>query len=66
MGTRKPVRDAMHRQPSRGITLKLSDGRTFFIEHPNFIGFPATEQGQPITMSDRVGTHLLDVDRLIS
>ena len=43
---------------------KLSDGRTFLIEHPNFIGFPAMERGQDKTVDDREGTHFLDGDLL--
>ena len=65
MATREQVRDAMHAQPFRGFTIKLSDGRTFFIDHPDFIAIPATKRGRDITVNDREGTHRIDLLHIV-
>jgi len=65
MATRDQVRDAMHSQPFRGFTIKLTDGRTFFIRHPDFIAVPATERGRDITVNDQEGTHRIDLLHIV-
>jgi hypothetical protein len=65
MATRQQVRDAMHTQPFRGFTIKLSDGRTFFIHHPDFIAVPANERGRDVTVNDREGTHRIDLLHIV-
>jgi hypothetical protein len=61
MATREQVRNAMHQQPFRGFTIKLSDGLTFFIHHPDFISLPVAERRRDVAVHDREGTHLIDL-----
>lgn len=65
MATREQVREAMHGQPFLGFTIKLTDGRSFFIKHPDFIAVPATERGRDITVNDQEGTHRIDLLHIV-
>jgi hypothetical protein len=65
MATREQVRDAMHQQPFRGFTIKLTDGRSFTVHHPDFIAIPATERGRDITVNDQEGTHRIDLLHIV-
>jgi hypothetical protein len=65
MATRDQVRDAMHQQPFLGFTVKLTDGRTFYIHHPDFISIPTTERGRNVTVHDDEGTHLIDLLHIV-
>ena len=60
MPTRQQVRDAMHRQPFLGFTVRLTDGRCFFVKHPDFISVPETDRGRDLIIHDR-GTHRIDL-----
>jgi hypothetical protein len=60
MGTREQVREAMHRQPFLGFTVRLVDGRSFQVKHPDFIAVPETVRGRNLVIHDK-GTHLIDI-----
>ena len=60
MATRQQVRDAMHRQPFLGFTIRLTDGRSFFVKHPDFISVPETDRGRDLIVHDK-GTHRIDL-----
>jgi hypothetical protein len=60
MATRDQVRNAMHRQPFRGFTVRLVDGRSFHIKHPDFISVSEQARGRHIVIHDK-GTHHLDL-----
>jgi hypothetical protein len=60
MATIEQVRDAMHRQPFLGFTVRLVDGRSFLIKHPDFISVPETPRGRNLVIHDR-GTHNIDI-----
>ena len=40
MPTIQQVRDAMHTQPFRTFTVKLVDGQSYTVKHPDFISVP--------------------------
>ena len=61
MATIQQVRDAMHRAPFRGFTVRLSDGRHFVISHPDFISVSPIPQGRDLVIHDDVGTHRIDL-----
>lgn len=60
MATREQVREAMHRQPFLGFTVRLTDGRTFDVRHRDFISIPETDRGRNLVIHDR-GMHLIDI-----
>lgn len=60
MATRQQVREAMHRQPFKGFTIRLTDGRSFFVRHPDFVSVPETDRGRDLVVHDQ-GTHRIDL-----
>lgn len=60
MATRQQVREAMHRQPFLGFTVRLTDGRSFFVKHPDFISVPETDRGRDLVIHHQ-GTHRIDL-----
>lgn len=60
MATIEQVRNAMHRQPFRGFTVRLVDGRSFHVKHPDFISVPDTPRGRDLVIHDK-GTHHVDI-----
>jgi hypothetical protein len=61
MATIEQVRDAMHTAPSRGFTLKLTDGQEYFVRHPDFISVPVSPRGRDVVIHDDKGTHRIDI-----
>lgn len=61
MATVEQVRDAMHKAPFRGFTVKLTDGQRYFVKHPDFISVPATTRGRDLVIHDETGTHRIDI-----
>jgi hypothetical protein len=57
MATREQVREAMHRQAFLGFTVRLVDGRTYFVRHPDFVSIPTTDHGRDLTVHDDDGPH---------
>jgi hypothetical protein len=45
MATIEHVRNAMHRQPFLGFTVRLVDGRSYHVKHRDFISVPETPRG---------------------
>ena len=45
MATIDEVRNAMHRQPFRGFTVRLPAWRSFHLKHPDFMSVPETPHG---------------------
>jgi hypothetical protein len=60
MATIEQVRNAMHRQPFRGFTIRLVDGRSYRVKHPDFISVPETPRGRDLVVHDN-GTHHVDI-----
>lgn len=61
MATVEQVRDAMHRAPFHGFTVKLTDGQKYFVKHPDFISVPSTPRGRDLIIHDEKGTHRIDL-----
>ncbi len=60
MATIEQVRNAMHRQPFRGFTVRLVDGRSYHVKHPDFISVPESTRGRDLVIHDK-GTHHVDI-----
>lgn len=65
MATREQVRAAMHQQPFRGFTVKLTDGQKLSVHHPDFISVPETDRGRNLVIHDR-GMHIIDILHVVS
>jgi hypothetical protein len=61
VATVEQVRDAMHKAPFRGFTVKLTDGQRYFVKHPDFISVPSTPRGRDLVIHDEKGTHRIDL-----
>jgi hypothetical protein len=61
MATVEQVRDAMHTVPFRGFTVRLTDGREYFVRHPDYISVPAAPRGRDLVIHDAQGTHRVDL-----
>jgi glutathione S-transferase len=53
------VQEAMHRQPFRPFHVRLADGRSFEVSHPDFIAY--APNGREPTIHDDEGVHLLEM-----
>ena len=60
MATIEQVREAMHRQPFLGFTVRLTDGRSYHVKHPDCISVPENPRGRDLMIHDR-GTHRVDI-----
>jgi hypothetical protein len=65
MATIEQVRDAMHTQPFRAFTVKLVDGRSFVVKHPDFIAVPELPRGRNLVIHDKEGMHLIDLGLVV-
>jgi hypothetical protein len=62
MATVEQVRAAMHRAPFLGFELRLVDGRSFHVPHPDFIAVPQNARGRDVMFYDEHGrTHRIDL-----
>lgn len=66
MATMNQLRDAMHAQPFVPFAVRLTDGRTYTVRHPDFVAIPASVRGREMTLyaepSDREPEmHRIDV-----
>jgi hypothetical protein len=59
MATRDQVRTAMRAQPFRPFQVKLADGRTFRIDHPEFIA--VSPNGREMVIYDNEGMSLIEM-----
>jgi hypothetical protein len=50
----------MHRQPFLGFTVRLVDGRSYHVEHRDFISVPENPRGRSLVIHDK-GTHHFDI-----
>lgn len=65
MATVEQVREAMHRAPFLGFTIKLTDGQKYFVKHPDFILVPSTPRGRDVILHDEKGTHRIDLLHIV-
>ena len=65
MATIQQVRDAMHTQPFRAFTVKLVDGQSYIVKHPDFIAVPTTPRGRDVVVHDEKGMHLIDLNLIV-
>jgi hypothetical protein len=65
MATIQQVREAMHTQPFRAFTVKLVDGQSYTVKHPDFIAVPTTARGRDVVVHDEKGIHLLDRNLIV-
>lgn len=61
MATVEQVRNAMHKVPFLGFTVRLTDGRNLFVRHPDFISVPVAPRGRDLIIHDDKGTHHVDI-----
>ena len=61
--TADQVREAMHTQPFRPFQVRLADGRSFHVKHPDFVA--VSYRGRGLTLNDEEGVHLIDM-RLVA
>ncbi len=56
------VREAMHRAPFLGFDLRLVDGRSYHVRHPDFVAVPPADRGRELTFYDDEGRmHRIDL-----
>ena len=65
MATVEQVRDAMHTQPFRAFTVKLVDGESYTVKHPDFISVPTLPRGRDLVIHDDKGTHRIDLNLIV-
>ena len=65
MATIEQVRDAMHTQPFRAFTVKLVDGQSYTVKHPDFIAVPELPRGRDLVIHDKQGMHLIDLNLVV-
>ena len=51
------VREALHQQPFRSFEIRLLDGRSFLVKHPDFVALPPTRRKRDIVLYDEAGVH---------
>ncbi len=62
MATVEQIREAMHRAPFLGFEMRLVDGRSFHVPHPDFVSVPQSPRGREVMFHDRDGrTHRIDL-----
>jgi hypothetical protein len=62
MATIEQVREAMHRAPFLGFDIRLVDGRSYHVPHPDFLAVPQSPRGRDLLLHDATGrTHRIDL-----
>jgi hypothetical protein len=62
MATVEQVRDAMHRAPFLGFDIRLVDGRSYHVRHPDFLSVPEHPRGRELLLQDASGrSHRIDL-----
>ena len=59
VATMNQVQAAMHSQPFRAFTVHLNDGRSYLINHPDFISY--SPNNREMTVHDEQGVHYIDM-----
>ncbi|MFI5458854.1 MAG: hypothetical protein ACHRXM_25785 [Isosphaerales bacterium] len=54
------VREALHQQPFRVFEIRLLDGRSFLVSHPDFVALPPPRK-RDIVLYDEAGVHMIDL-----
>ena len=65
MATIAMIRDAMHRAPFKGFTVRLSDGRRFTIAHPDFVSVSPVAASRDLVIHDEEGMHRIDLIHVV-
>jgi hypothetical protein len=65
MATIQQIREAMHRAPFTPFVVRLVDGRSFTVEHPDFIAVPRTDRGRTLVIHDE-RMNLIDLLMVVS
>jgi len=55
------VREALHQQPFRVFEIRLLDGRSFLVRHPDFVALPPPPRKRDIVLYDEAGVHMIDL-----
>lgn len=63
MATMDQVRRAMHAAPFKPFTVYLTDGRAFFVKHPDFVSI--STNGREMVVHDDDGMHLIDMRAVV-
>jgi hypothetical protein len=73
MNSGEQIRRAMHAQPFRQFALRLVDGSSFVVQHPDFIAVPPGRRPRDIALfassgngSDEYETHWIDLGLVIA
>jgi hypothetical protein len=73
MNSVEQIRRAMHAQPFRPFSLRLVDGTSFVVEHPDFIAVPPGRRPRDIACfassgngSDEYVTHWIDLGLVLA
>jgi hypothetical protein len=73
MNSVEQIRRAMHAQPFRPFSLRLVDGSSFVVEHPDFIAVPPGRRPRDIACfassgngSDEYVTHWIDLGLVLA
>jgi hypothetical protein len=62
MATVEQIREAMHRAPFLGFDIRLVDGRSYYVRHPDFLAVPPNARGRDMIVHDDAGrTHRIDL-----
>lgn len=64
MATIDQVRGVMHAGPFRPFRVRLVDGRSFIVRHPDFIAI-SPGRGRDCTFHDDEGPHYLDLGLVV-
>jgi hypothetical protein len=55
------VREALHQRPFRAFEIRLLDGRSLAVKHPDFMALPPPPQKRDIIVRDAAGVHIVDL-----
>lgn len=51
----------LHQQPFRAFEIRLLDGRSLTVNHPDFVALPPPPQKRDIVVWDAAGVHVVDL-----
>lgn len=66
MATIEQIRDAMHRAPFSPLTVRLIDGRSFVVRHPDFIAVSPEPRGRGVLIFDDARVNTIDALMVVS
>jgi hypothetical protein len=55
------IRDALHQRPFRPFLLKMVDGTSYTVRHPDFVALPPPPKKRDIVFYGEAGVRLLDL-----